>query len=318
MNGATRSHQIDDAVAGGMPFWLRASSYWQPAHIVTSAWLGHAPFAFWLVDVMRPRRIVELGTHFGFSFFAFAEAVRRLGLDSEVLALDTWAGDDQAGFYGENVYESVRSVAESDYGEFTRLLRGYFAESRPLVAESTVDLLHIDGRHGYEDVKEDLQQWLDTVRSGGVILFHDTVERERGFGVWRLWEELASIHPSFGFTHSHGLGVIGIGEVVIPELRRLFDADEETQARIRTEYEALGTVIERQAAFAAMPAEIDSLHEVVAVLSAQVDGLRRTIRERDAEIADYRSSTSWRVTGPLRGLGRIVHRRGNGSRESPR
>lgn len=310
MNGATPSQQVGDATYSVSPFWLRPASYWQPAHIVTSAWLGHAPFAFWLVDVLRPRRILELGTHFGFSFFAFAEAVRRFDLDSEVLAIDTWAGDDQSGFYGEDVYESVRSVAEAEYGGVTRLLRGYFADLRPSFDDNAVDLLHIDGRHGYEQVKEDFHQWLSAVRSGGVVLFHDTVERERGFGVWQLWAELASMYPSFEFTHSHGLGVIGIGDVSVPELRQLFDADRETCAQIRTDHEALGAVIERQAAFEAMPAEIDSLHEVVAVLSARIDNLEETIRERDAEIADYRNSTSWRITGPLRGLGRVVHRFG--------
>jgi len=298
-------------------WWLRPTSYWQPAHIVTSAWLQHAPFASWLMDVVRPRRVVELGTHYGFSFFTFAEAIRRLGLDAEIVALDTWAGDDQAGFYGEDVFESVRTVAESEYGGFTRLLRGYFSESRPLFDDHTVDLLHIDGRHGYDDVKEDFHQWVDTVRAGGAILFHDIAERERGFGVWRLWNELSGTYPSFAFEHGHGLGVIGIGDGFAPELHRLFDAGDETRARIRADYEALGAVVERQAALEAMPAEIDSLHHVVGSLQdavgslrGDVESLHSTVLHREREIAEYRNSTSWKVTRPLRALGRVIHRPG--------
>ena len=81
---------IDGAASGGSvrltpaPAWLSPTSYWQPAHIVTSAWLEHAPFAFWLVDAVRPRSVVELGTHHGFSCFVFAEAVKRLGLDADI------------------------------------------------------------------------------------------------------------------------------------------------------------------------------------------------------------------------------------------
>ena len=60
-------------------FWLTPTSYWSPAHLPASAWYTHTPFAAWLVDTLRPRSIVELGTHFGCSCFAFAEAAKRLG-----------------------------------------------------------------------------------------------------------------------------------------------------------------------------------------------------------------------------------------------
>ncbi len=58
------------------------------------------------MEVLRPRSVVELGTHLGYSCFAFAEAARVLALDAMVSALDTWeVGDDHAGFYGEAVFD---------------------------------------------------------------------------------------------------------------------------------------------------------------------------------------------------------------------
>ncbi|AWB95920.1 hypothetical protein DCE93_09795 [Agromyces badenianii] len=291
------------------PLWLSSASYWQPAHIVTSAWLEHAPFAFWLVDVIRPHRIVELGTHYGFSFFVFAEAVRRLGLDTEVIALDTWRGDDHAGFYGDEVYGSVKHVAEAEYGDSARLLRGYFSESRDRVADDSVDLLHIDGRHGYEDVKADFESWAGTVRSGGIVLFHDIAEHDRDFGVWRLWEELSSAHPSFTFTHNHGLGVLSLGPITHQALRSIFDADDDETARIRATYERLGTRVTRQAELEAMPAEISSLHDVVGSLVGEISHLTSVVEQRDQVIEEYRRSTSWRLTQPLRALGGVLGRR---------
>jgi len=305
---------IHGAASGGSvrltptPAWLSPTSYWQPAHIVTSAWLEHAPFAFWLVDAVRPRSVVELGTHHGFSCFVFAEAVKRLGLDADIHALDTWAGDDQAGFYGEEVYASVRAIVESDYPGRVHLLRGWFADSRPAIGDGTVDLLHIDGRHGYDDVREDFEEWITVVREGGIVLFHDIEERENGFGVWRLWEELAAEHPSFAFTHGHGLGIIGVGAVESDAVRELFAADAATRARIRAQYEALGAVVSRQAALEAMPAEIESLHALVASLDDQVSRLRDEVRQGEDVVSDYRQSTSWRITRPLRAIGGMLHR----------
>lgn len=291
-----------------LPEWISPASYWQPPHIVTSAWLEHAPFAFWLVDALRPRRIVELGTHYGFSFFVFAEAVKRLGIDTEVIALDTWKGDDQAGFYGDDVHASVKKVVESEYGDHTRMLRGKFSESRPLIEDDSVDLLHIDGRHGYEDVKEDFESWLGTVRRGGVVLFHDISERDPGFGVWKLWEEISSASPSFAFTHGHGLGVLAVGPVV-ERLHVLFAAHGSEAVSIRAQYEQLGARITRQAEFEAMPAEIESLHESVASLVTEIARLQAVVAQREREIVEYQRSTSWRVTRPLRAVGRVLRRR---------
>lgn len=240
----------------------------------------------------------------------FAEAVRRLGIDAEVYALDSWVGDDQAGLYGEEVYEGVRTVAERDYPGFTHLLRGYFSDLRPRVADDSVDLLHIDGRHGYDDAKEDYGLWRSAVRNGGIVLFHDIAEHDKGFGVWRLWDELASRYPSFSFTHGHGLGVLAVGEVRGDGLAALFEADAATVAEVRATYERLGAVVARQAELEAMPAEVESLHVVVDALSGEIDRLKDLIRQREEAIVEYRTSTSWKVTRPLRAIGRTRDRLG--------
>ena len=54
-----------------------------PEILVPSAWQEHAPFAFWLVDKLRPKMIVELGTHHGFSYFTFCQAIKMSGRSSK-------------------------------------------------------------------------------------------------------------------------------------------------------------------------------------------------------------------------------------------
>lgn len=306
-----------DPTTTASAFWLRPTSYWLPAHYPVSAWYTHAPFVAWLVDVLRPTVVAELGTHMGFSCFALAEAAARLGHPMTISALDSWMGDDHAGFYGEEVLESVRAIAEEDYPDSVRLVRGLFSDSRAMFGDASIDLLHIDGRHAYEDVHQDYEQWRSAVRDGGVILFHDTAERERGFGVWRLWDELQADNPTFTFRHGHGLGVLAVDHVGNDSLRQLFDADDRTADRIRDDYERLGAEVAHRAHLETLPEELrhERLHATelvgkIAWMEGEIERLRSTVSEREKWISDLESSTSWKLTAPLRAAGRVLPRRG--------
>src|SRR5438132_429942 len=92
-----------DAAPPGHRYCLSSASFWAPDAIVTSAWIEHAPFAFWIISALRPALLVELGTHYGYSYLAFCQAVERLALATKCYAVDTWSGDDHAGFYGPEV-----------------------------------------------------------------------------------------------------------------------------------------------------------------------------------------------------------------------
>jgi hypothetical protein len=114
---------------------------------IASAWHAHVPFAQWLVSATRPALIVELGTHNGISYAAFCETVLQERLATRCYAVDSWAGDDHAGHYGEGVYAELRAFHDGRYGAFSELLRMTFDEARDAIADGSVDLLHIDGFH---------------------------------------------------------------------------------------------------------------------------------------------------------------------------
>lgn len=292
---------VGDPVIGSG--WISPASYWMPNHIVQSAWLEHAPFAFWMVDSLRPTSYVELGTHNGFSFFTVCDAVKRLDLATSCVALDSWEGDDQAGFYGEDVYQSVRTVRDAEYPEVATLLRGYFSESADRIPDGSVDLLHIDGRHGYEDAVEDWETYAPKLSSRGVVMFHDTFEFENGFGVHRLWAELVERFPetSFQFEHGHGLGVIGVGPDLPESIRGFFAAARTHAERIRSDYHHLGRAV-------AVRYEQDleyrnRLHlaaESTREITDRLQEAERRAVSAEQERAAVVSSTSWRATAPLR------------------
>lgn len=222
---------------------VSSSSFWFPEYISPSGWLEHAPFAFWLIDEAKPKKLVELGSHYGFSFFAFCQAIKRLRLTTVCYAVDTWLGDDHAGFYGETVFNHVKSIQSAHYAQFSHLVRSTFDDASTKVSDRSVDLLHIDGRHAYDDALHDFTTWLPKVSDRGIVLFHDTRVYERGFGVFRLWDELQERYPNFEFHHGNGLGVIAVGKSMTPNLEILFNASPEQQQRIRDAYARLGASI---------------------------------------------------------------------------
>lgn len=225
--------------------FLTPASFWLPEYLCESAWIEHAPFAYWLIEAHRPSLLVELGTHWGYSFFAFCQAVRDLGLATRCFAVDTWQGDDQAGRYGEEVFESVSRYIAAHYSAFASLVRATFDAAAPSFADRSIDLLHIDGRHAYEDVSRDFAVWRPKLSSRGIVVFHDISEHKSDFDLWRLWSELRQRYPHFELPHGHGLGIIAVGGEVGPRLRALFEADADAtlSLQIRQAYARLGAAV---------------------------------------------------------------------------
>jgi len=207
------------------------------------AWHGHIPFAYVLVEMLAPRTIVELGVHKGDSYCAFCEAVSLLDRDARCYAVDSWEGDPHSGYYGEEVYQELKAYHDGRYGTFSRLIRSRFDEAVELFEDGSIDLLHIDGAHTYQAVKSDFATWLPKLSNRGVVLLHDTVVRERDFGVWRLWEELKNRYPNLHFSHSHGLGILGVGQELPYALRTLFQAGAKEQHNIQRIFERLGHAV---------------------------------------------------------------------------
>jgi hypothetical protein len=205
-----------------------------------TAWQEHTPFAMYLVDVLRPATIVELGTHYGDSYCSFCQAVAELRYPASAFAVDTWEGDEQAGLYGEEVLRDLQGHHDPLYGGFSQLLRSSFDDALPRFPDGGVDLLHVDGCHLYDAVRHDFDSWLPKLSARGVVLLHDTVRRVDDFGVWRLLEELRGGYPCFEFTHSSGLGVVLVGGEVPAELVGLTRLEGEQLDAVRSFFAALG------------------------------------------------------------------------------
>jgi predicted O-methyltransferase YrrM len=306
------SHELESPRREAFEF-LSEASFWRPDRVKLSAWIEHVPFAFWLVEALRPSSIVELGTYSGTSYAALCQAVHTLGLETRCYAIDTWKGDKQTGFYGDDIFADLAAYNREFYSGFSSLIRSTFDEASQYFEDGSIDLLHIDGCHTYEAVRHDFEQWLPKLSSRAVVVLHDTNVREREFGVFHLWSKLQSRWPSFEFIHGHGLGVIGVGADLTSPLSRLFQANEHANvaSAIRSIYFGLGKSIELQMdkgrELISKAEHILELERATARQRSEIEELKRALVESEAgighlerKIDSLKTSRSWKITAPFR------------------
>lgn len=175
--------------------------------IQNGAWSGHRRFAYDLVSVFKPRITVELGTHYGTSFFSFCQAIKDSQIPAFCYAIDTWKGDPHAGYYDEDVYQAVEAVNNREFPNIGKLLRMEFDKALSEFENNSINILHIDGYHTYEAVHHDYTTWYPKLCENSIVLFHDTAVHNGDFGVNRFWEELSDL-PHLEFSHCNGLGIL--------------------------------------------------------------------------------------------------------------
>ncbi len=250
-----------------------------PIWLAETAWAEHIPFAMFLMSAARPRTFVELGTFRGASYCAFCQAAKEIALNVSCTAVDTWEGDEHAGLLEQGVLAKLRAHHDPLYSNFSRLLRSTFDQALTEFENGSIDLLHIDGFHSYEAVRHDFDSWLPKMSDRGIVLFHDTSEREHGFGVWKFWDEVCGIYPNFAFEHGHGLGVLSIGTEIAADLKFLFESDEEQAALIRKFFREMGRRVDERVINMRQNDYIDHLktHEKV-VMDSKLLRVYRIIR----------------------------------------
>ncbi len=295
----------------------------EPRRVAPSGWIGHIPFAMYLVEILEPGILVELGTYTGVSYCAFCQAVDLLELDTQCFAVDTWRGDTQSGFYGPEVLGDLRDHHDPLYSSFSRLLHSRFDDALQEFGEGTIDLLHIDGYHSYQAVRKDWENWLPKLSDKSIVLLHGTRVHEEGFGVWKLWEELKERYPHFELPHEHGLGLLAVGECYPPALDDLISPSDHTKGRIQGYFEHLGNrfsldlqlsnleqvITEKEQEFQDL---LDMLagqeHHLEVLLSGMDEGdlihglslqgqrKEKLIQNLESELLEIKSSRAWRLT----------------------
>jgi len=158
-----------------------------------SAWKGlEEIYTKQIAEIGPIRTIVEVGVDYGFSLFHFAKDFPEatvIGVDAYNHPQYTEHNAEQWVLRFLNEFKNVFLI-KADSIEAARLLH------------CSIDLLHIDADHTYEAVKADFAAWEPKVRSGGCVMFHDTISFPNDIG--RFFIELKG--TKINFPLYNGLG----------------------------------------------------------------------------------------------------------------
>jgi hypothetical protein len=195
-------------------------SFLKPRQIPNSAWIGHIYFVNYLISIIKPKIFVELGIHYGFSYYNICRTLQILKqededfITSKAFGFDWFKGDQHVKIDETDEINIEKYVRDNNFkfSHFSEIIKKKFDDAVSDFEDNSIDLLHIDGQHFYEDVSNDFNKWKKKLSDKSVVIFHDTIIKTKNFGVYKFWNEIKNDYPSINFEHSCGLGVIFYGK----------------------------------------------------------------------------------------------------------
>ena len=165
-------------------------------------WNGNLPFFETVITEEKPKTIFEIGSFLGESAINMGNITKRLGLDAQIVCIDTWLGSDEHwrndGCDMMSWFNRFATGTSFMYDQFVInvLLNKLDDRIIPIPNTSTnaykmfkwksltADLIYVDGSHDKEDVKKDVRMYWELLNSGGTIFGDD-------YSSWQMVREAA-------------------------------------------------------------------------------------------------------------------------------
>ncbi len=251
----------------------------------TSYWKEHIPFGMWLVSVLKPQVLVELGTYYGDSYCAFCQAVEEQQLGTRCYSVDVWKGDVSTNEYTKDLFEDLRKYHDDLYNSFSELLICSPEEALSRFEDGAIDLLHIDGAHTYHAIRQSFESWLPKVSRRGVVLIHNTNTKEHVPGVKLYFDEIKLSYSYFEFLCGYGLSMVIVGEGIPVELEWLVNLDVLEAKRVRQYFHQQGKRLQLEAQTRILTNEIEKLRPRV----SKVERLEQELKRMEKDAIYYQS-----------------------------
>jgi predicted O-methyltransferase YrrM len=138
--------------------------------------LGMGWVYYALGRLLRPARVVVIGSYRGFTPLVFGKALADNGGDGQVWFIDPSLADD---FWRDpaSVAAHFAAYGAANVRHF-RMTTQEFAGSEHYRTLGAVDLLHVDGWHTEEQAEFDFEAFAPKLTARSIALFHDSVAME--------------------------------------------------------------------------------------------------------------------------------------------
>src|SRR5262245_44101694 len=256
-----------------------------PPCIEPGANVAHIPFVMTLIDLLRPRVIVDVNATDAVFYGAFCEAVRQLQLDTRCFFVKTGASEDYAQANAA-VLDRFKQAQYNLYREFSEMLAADQVEG--VLQDARIDLLHIGIGPFSANVSDDFESWLPRLSDRGVLVLDETNSVELSDRL-RFWQKIKASAPHFEFAHEFGLGAAALGKEVPDRFRDLTEAREPEASLIREFYCRQGNALalqinhtdstDREAEMKGKDQTIQSLTDALEARARKMDILEQQLAE---------------------------------------
>lgn len=181
---------------------------------IESTWKGHQKFVCWLVQMLKPKTVVDIGFDRGLSTIAFA--YRNKG---QVFGIEWFEEGNYVAkcLALDSAFHNISHAIRLCHTKNIHLIVGPFQDIAKKWVRK-IDILHIDWAHSYRTAKKHYENWKRFMKDDGVILVHNVTAYPKETG--QFFQELPM--EKFIFPHAQGLGVACSKAEVIDEIRKTF------------------------------------------------------------------------------------------------
>lgn len=125
--------------------------------------------------------MVEIGSWMGRSSTYVASLIKSSGKNIKFYCVDTWEGSEEHKELleefkkqGKTLFEEFRmNISDCELDSYINPIKMESVRAAQTFQDNTIDFVHIDASHTYEDVTKDIQAWYPKVKPGGLITGDD-------------------------------------------------------------------------------------------------------------------------------------------------
>lgn len=166
-------------------------------------WNSVSPVFEYLVDFIKPTTIIEVGTWKGASTVHMGSICKKLGLNTKIYTIDTFAPTAAYPDVPSNLFEQFLSnVIHAQLQDMITPLKMTSDEAFMFLNRNDVraQLIYLDGNHEYEFVARDIANFRHLVIPGGVLFGDDYIGWP---GVIQAVDEYRARHTELLTFQSH-------------------------------------------------------------------------------------------------------------------